>query len=282
MICKPLLHVLLAVTLTTYLLMFARIFIMNNPMSVIAKIPREGLYVSKPVWWLESRFHFSFAEYRHPTSNGFGALFVLNDDLVKPHAGFGAHPHRDAEIFSYVVDGELSHQDSMGNKESLPRGSVQYLSAGSGIVHSEMNDGGALCRFLQVWIRPNRRGVTPQYGSSQHEKSERHNKWLHLLGGTAKEPKWPDISPASNIQLHQDCNVLVTETDPAKDMELTVAAGRRMYMVCIEGDVAMSDGTSLSTRDAVGVEAPDSDCKLKLKAGDSGMHLIAIEMAMYP
>ena len=120
----------------------------------LSEVSPEDLYVSKPMWWLESRFHFSFAEYCHPKKRDFGALFVLNDDLVQPREGFGsvrilsvrslghsscicrrAHPHRNAEIFTYVLEGELSHADSMGNKEALSRGSVQYLSAGNGIVH---------------------------------------------------------------------------------------------------------------------------------------------------
>lgn len=95
-----------------------------------------SLHVSKPTWWLESRFHFSFADYWDPQRMNFGALRVVNDDFVQPRAGFGSHPHRDAEIFSYVLDGQLSHQDSMGHKEALGRGCVQYISAGTGVVHS--------------------------------------------------------------------------------------------------------------------------------------------------
>jgi redox-sensitive bicupin YhaK (pirin superfamily) len=98
--------------------------------------PAASLHISKPTWWLESRFHFSFADYWDPNRMSFGALRVVNDDFVQPRAGFGTHPHRDAEIFSYVLDGQLSHQDSMGHKEALGRGSVQYMSAGTGVTHS--------------------------------------------------------------------------------------------------------------------------------------------------
>lgn len=108
-------------------------------------IPHGGLYVSTPTWWLESRFHFSFAEYFNPANHDFGVLRVLNDDLVQPKSGFGRHPHRDMEILTYVVDGFLTHKDSMGSEESLGRGSVQYMSAGTGVTHSEMNNSDQLC-----------------------------------------------------------------------------------------------------------------------------------------
>lgn len=113
--------------------------------------PADSLYVSKPTRWLESRFHFSFAEYYDPARSEFGVLRVINDDLVKSKEGFGTHPHRDMEIFSYVLDGELTHRDSMGSSETLYRGSVQYMSAGTGVRHSEYNTGPKRSRFLQVW-----------------------------------------------------------------------------------------------------------------------------------
>jgi len=102
----------------------------------------DSLHRTKGAWWLESWFHFSFASYYNPKNMNFGALRVINDDYIKGPSGFGKHPHRDAEIFTYIVEGQLSHEDSMGNKEALPRGCVQYLSAGTGITHSV-----CLCHF---------------------------------------------------------------------------------------------------------------------------------------
>ena len=104
--------------------------------------------------WLRSRFHFSFAQYYNPENMGFGALRVLNDDLVRPGTGFETHPHRDMEIISYVVQGELTHGDSMGNRQTLKRGQIQYMSAGTGVWHSEHNLGEDTLRFLQIWIYP--------------------------------------------------------------------------------------------------------------------------------
>ena len=102
--------------------------------------------------WLKSKFHFSFAEYYNPDNINFGVLRVINDDLVQPNTGFDTHPHRDMEIISYVVNGELTHGDSMGNKNTITRGHVQYMSAGTGVYHSEHNFGKDTLRLLQIWI----------------------------------------------------------------------------------------------------------------------------------
>ncbi len=112
---------------------------------------------SSNLGWLKSKFHFSFAEYFNPDNMNFGVLRVINDDLVAPHTGFNLHPHADMEIISYVVEGELTHGDSMGNKSTITRGHVQYMSAGTGVYHSEHNLGENVLRFLQIWILPDRK-----------------------------------------------------------------------------------------------------------------------------
>ncbi|PRW58902.1 pirin domain-containing [Chlorella sorokiniana] len=251
------------------------------PVSPIRHIPASGLTVSKPTWWLESRFHFSFADYYNPKNMNFGALRVVNDDLVKPKAGFGAHPHTNAEIFSYIVQGELSHRDSMGNYESLPRGCVQYMSAGTGVVHAEMNDGDKTCRFLQVWLTPDQRGHKPQYGSARYEKQHRHNKLLHLLGGTGAVPQWKNIEAGEAIALHQDANVFASESDAGVSHDITLAAGRQAYLVCIEGSMTVSTSdteVALSQRDAAELVADRKPVYLQLTAGDKGSHFLLIEM----
>ena len=130
---------------------------------MLRKIDSAGLGTSD-LGWLRSRFHFSFAEYRDPDNVHFGALRVLNDDLVAPGHGFGMHPHSDFEILSYVVDGALTHADSMGNEHTLTRGEVQYMSAGTGVLHSEHNRGEETLRFLQIWVFPDEEGHAPSYG----------------------------------------------------------------------------------------------------------------------
>lgn len=251
------------------------------PAAPVRHILGSSLTVSKPTWWLESRFHFSFADYYNPKNMNFGALRVLNDDLVKPKAGFGAHPHRDAEIFSYIVTGELAHKDSMGNYESLPRGCVQYMSAGTGVVHSEMNDGDKTCRFLQIWLTPDQRGHDPQYGSATYEAADRHNRLLHMLGGTGAVPSWPTIQKGRCINLHQDANVFVSESDPGVQHDITLAAGRQAYLVCIEGSLSVgtSDAeTVLKQRDAAELVADKKPVYLSLKAGEQGTHFMLIEL----
>ncbi|KAL3162869.1 hypothetical protein ABBQ32_009320 [Trebouxia sp. C0010 RCD-2024] len=247
-------------------------------MGRLRKIPQESLHVSKPTWWLESRFHFSFADYHNPSNSNFGALRVVNDDLVQGNAGFGTHPHRDAEIFSYIVDGHLSHKDSMGNCEALPRGCVQYLSAGTGISHSEMNEQPERTRFLQIWMTPDKRGHKPQYGSSKYSKSDRQNKLLHILGGTGTMPSWKTVTPGAGIALHQDANVFVSEADAGVSQEISLRQDRQAYLVCIEGSLAVND-EKLSARDAIEIVA-EENCSfpVKLTAGEKGAHFLLMEM----
>lgn len=244
----------------------------------IQVVPHKELHVSKPTWWLESRFHFSFADYYDPAREHFGVLRVLNDDIVQPKAGFGRHPHRDAEIFSYVLDGKLSHRDSMGNQEALPRGSVQYLSAGTGITHSEMNEMETPVRFLQLWITPDRRGHEPQYGSREFDKADRHNRLLHLIGGTGTMPAWPNVNGPSTIQLHQDCNVFVSEVDPGHETRFELGARRQVYLIVAEGSVAVN-GTPLATRDGAKIRAGPTPLPVSIAAGAAGAHFLFVEMA---
>ena len=132
---------------------------------MLKKLPKENMGKSN-LGWLESRFHFSFAEYRNPNNMNFGVLRVLNDDIVHPESGFDTHPHANMEIISYVVNGEITHKDSMGNSEVLKRGEVQYLSAGDGIYHSEHNlHKSDDLRLLQIWILPPQAGLPRLYNS---------------------------------------------------------------------------------------------------------------------
>lgn len=136
---------------------------------------------SSDLGWLKSKFHFSFAEYYNPLNMNFGNLRVVNDDLVSAGEGFDFHPHRDMEIISYVIDGELTHGDSMGNKNTLSRGHVQYMSAGTGVLHSEHNLGSETLRFLQIWIYPDKKDYAPNYGDQKFNWDERKNKWLNIV-----------------------------------------------------------------------------------------------------
>lgn len=158
----------------------------------IQVVPTSNLYTSEPnpAWfgngpnpgfhpnwtndnWLKSRFHFPFAEYHNPSNSNFGVMRVMNDDLVQPDRGFGTHPHRDMEIVTYIVHGELTHQDNLGSKESLGRGSIQFMTAGKGVQHSEYNHSKEKpLRFIQTWILPRSRGLPANYGSYDASNKE--------------------------------------------------------------------------------------------------------------
>ena len=147
--------------------------------------------------WLQSIFHFSFAEYYNPENINFGVLRVINDDQIAPGTGFGTHPHRDMEIISYVVDGSLTHADSMGNQRDVKRGHIQYMSAGTGVLHSEHNRSTDPLRMLQIWILPDKQGYAPNYGDYLFEWEERKNKWLHMVS---------DKEGSAPVKINQDVN----------------------------------------------------------------------------
>ncbi len=213
--------------------------------------------------WLKSIFHFSFAEYRNPDNINFGVLRVLNDDTVQPRSGFDTHPHRDMEIISYVISGELTHGDNMGNKRTLGRGDVQYMSAGTGITHSEMNNAGGPLRFLQIWIIPDGQGYRPRYGDKRLPWDERIGKWLHIVS--------PETGTAP-IKIHQDADIYVTELAGGRELSLPLEKNRQAYIVVIEG-AAEINGAEISERDAA--EITDEDIKITAlpKA-----HIIAVTM----
>src|SRR5258708_31910604 len=148
--------------------------------------------------WLDSYHPFSFADYYDPEWMGFRSLRVINDDLVLPHAGFGMHPHRDMEIITYILSGQLGHKDSMGNGRVITPGEFQYMSAGTGVLHSEQNPSGSeAVHLLQIWIQPDTKGVTPQYAEKSMKNAEAGK--LHLI--TSKAGR--DDSTAT----HQDADL---------------------------------------------------------------------------
>lgn len=190
--------------------------------------------------WLHSTFHFSFADYFNSNNISFGPLRVVNDDTVDPHSGFPTHPHDNMEIVSYVVDGVLTHQDSMSNKQELTRGQVQYMSAGTGVTHSEFNLTDNPLRFLQIWIFPDQNGYEPQYGDFRFEWADRENKWLQIVSG---------IDGKAPVKIHQDMNMSVVSLDAGKSLDYVMEEGRQGYLVQIEGSGSIN-GNSLAMRDA--------------------------------
>lgn len=198
------------------------------------KIIRKENMGKSDLGWLKSRFHFSFAEYFNPENMNFGVLRVVNDDLVKAGTGFDTHPHRDMEIISYVVDGDLTHKDSMGNKRSLSRGMVQYMSAGTGVLHSEYNMGDDTSRFLQIWIIPEKKSLEPNYGDFEFPWEERVGNWLHVVS---------HIKGNAPVKIHQDVNIYVLYLRDAEEIKIPVSNGRQGYLIEIEGEAEIEGNT---------------------------------------
>jgi redox-sensitive bicupin YhaK (pirin superfamily) len=243
----------------------------------IKVVPNQKLFVSEPnpswfgnganpkndpAWtngnFLKSRFHFSFAEYNSALNSDFGVLRVMNDDLVQPKRGFGTHPHSDMEIITYIVDGELTHKDSMGTKETLGRGSIQFITAGTGIKHSEQNNGDKPLRFIQTWIVPSKAGLTPNYGSGTFSGESRKNKLAHLVSDVT------DKSTSTAVEINQDLNAFASELDLGQKLTYDLLPGRQAYLLCIEGSVQVNgqqltkyDACEISESGALEIEATD-------------------------
>lgn len=234
----------------------------KGDITMLRKIDHKNMGSSESRW-LKSLFHFSFANYHNPNNINFGVLRVVNDDLVSADTGFDMHPHRDMEIITYVLDGELTHEDNMGNRNTISRGHVQYMSAGTGIYHSEHNLGKDVLRLLQIWIFPDKKDHKPNYGDFRTDEKDRKNKWFHMV--SAKNGEAP-------IQINQDTNFYVIELDKDKETEFLVDSDRQAYIVQIEGSSEIND-INLSERDAMEVVEEN----LKIKALEN-IHLLVIEM----
>lgn len=231
---------------------------------MLKKLLKQNMGTSN-LGWLESRFHFSFAEYRNPENVNFGVLRVLNDDIVHPKSGFGTHPHENMEIISYVVDGQITHKDSMGNVETLKKGEVQYLSAGDGIFHSEKNlHESKDLRLLQIWIYPPSKGLPRIYGSHKFKEEQSANKLLNIVSSK-------DGNAA--IKIHQDVNFYVSVLDKNKSLEFDIAKNRQVYFAQIEGSSLIND-IELNEGDAMEIT---KETKLDIKALENS-HFLFIEM----
>jgi len=197
--------------------------------------------------WLESYHSFSFADYFDPKHVEFGPLRVINEDRVAPGAGFGTHPHRDMEIISYVLSGELAHRDSLGNGSVIRPGDVQRMSAGSGIQHSEFNPSPTHgVHFLQIWITPNVRGIEPSYEEKRFSDDERQGV-LRLIASSD--------AALGSVRIHQDASVYAGRFDGNESAELTLKPGRRCYVHIVRGNlrancVELAGGDALEITDA--------------------------------
>lgn len=229
---------------------------------MIKKLDHRNMGRSR-LGWLDSWFHFSFAEYYNPENMHYGALRVVNDDTIQPHTGFDTHPHRDMEIVTYVIAGALTHGDSMQNVSTLKRGEIQYMSAGTGVFHSEKNNGDEILRLLQIWILPDRSGYAPQYGEVRIPWEARENRLLHIISGQ---------QDAAYVQIHQDMDIYVSALSSGKELDIPVEPSRQVYLIVMEGE-AECNGICLQQRDAAKID--ESFCIKTSK----GAHIMLFDMA---
>lgn len=194
--------------------------------------------------WLDSRHTFSFGEYYDPRFMGFRALRVINEDRVKPGYGFPTHPHRDMEILSYVMEGALAHKDSMGTGSIIRPGDVQRMSAGTGVLHSEMNPSpNEPVHFFQIWLLPERRGIEPAYEQKRFETPEKQGRLKLVAARDARE---------GAITINQDVDLYAGLLAAGDTTALTMRPGRHAWVQVARGNVALN-GTPLSQGDGAAV-----------------------------
>ncbi|MBD1586992.1 pirin family protein [Pseudomonas typographi] len=212
--------------------------------------------------WLESHHTFSFGAYRDPQQQGFSDLLVINDDRVAPAKGFGQHPHHDMEIFSYVLEGALAHQDSLGTGSVIRPGDVQLMSAGTGVTHSEFNHSSSEgVHFLQVWIVPNVAGAAPRYQQQHFSEADKRGRLRLIIS--------PDGAQQS-LQVRQDARVYAGLFDGPDNAELTLPPNRYAYVHVARGSLVLN-GQTLQAGDGVRVR---EERTLQLGGGNAAEVLV--------
>jgi redox-sensitive bicupin YhaK (pirin superfamily) len=192
--------------------------------------------------WLDSYHSFSFADYYDPQHMGFGVLRVINEDRVQPGQGFGTHGHRDMEIVSYVLEGAIGHEDSMGNGSTIRPGDVQRLSAGTGMMHSEFNyEKEGVTHFLQIWIEPDVRGIAPSYEQKHFSNADKRGRLRVVASRDGRD---------GSVSIHQDALMLAGLFDGDEDARYTLDAGRKGYGHVARGSVTVN-GHALGAGDAL-------------------------------
>lgn len=216
--------------------------------------------------WLKSKFSFSFAEYFDPNNMQFGPMRVLNDDIVQPNMGFGMHPHKEMEIVSVVLEGELQHQDSEGNTEVTSFGEIQRMSAGTGIMHSEMNPSSTEeVNFLQMWFLPEENGITPSYEVSSYDIEKLKNQLVPIVS----KKSGPHVA-----HINQDLTMYLADIEAGNSISFSQEEGRRVFLFVIEGELTINEEHSLNRRDSARIEDTP---QLKLTSNE-GNRILLIDL----
>ena len=218
------------------------IYSMNKDNYIIHKNKDRGF---SDHGWLQSAFSFSFAQWYEPTRMGFGTLRVINDDSIAPQNGFGFHPHQDMEIISILLDGELSHKDTMDNQETIKQGEVQRMSAGTGVLHSEMNNHKTkYAKLFQIWIETKKKGIKPSYEQKFFDEQKRKNTLQLLVSPNGQD---------GSVSIHQDAYISRIKLDKNKEFIYSnYHKDNGVYILIIEGEVIINS-IQLHQRDAIGI-----------------------------
>jgi redox-sensitive bicupin YhaK (pirin superfamily) len=195
--------------------------------------------------WLKAKHHFSFASYHDPDNTGHGSLRVWNDDEIAPNTGFPAHPHANMEIITYVREGAITHQDSLGNKGRTEAGDVQVMSAGSGIRHAEYNLEPIKTRIFQIWIEPTTKGGQPTWGAKPFPKPDRSGKLVTLASGFAEDEE--------ALPIRADARVLATTLKAGESAQYAPTRSRHLYLVPATGSIEVN-GVKVSARDGAAIQ----------------------------
>lgn len=226
------------------------------------------------IGWLDSRHTFSFAEHYDPELLGFGALRVINDDRVAAGRGFGAHPHRDMEIISYVLDGALEHRDSLGHGSVIHPGDVQRMSAGTGIVHSEFNPNrDAEVRFLQIWIVPAARGLEPSYEQRHFDEASRRGQWRLVASADGRE---------GSLTVHQDVSLYVSLLEVGEQLRFPASSATSLYLHVARGELSLSVAAAAGAQTSSSNGEPAKNPRRDDAAGPSERIELLVEDAVGP
>jgi len=212
--------------------------------------------------WLISHHSFSFGEYHDPAHMGFRTLRVINDDRIAPEGGFGTHPHRDMEILTYVLDGSLEHQDTIGNSSKIRPGELQLMSAGKGIQHSEFNPSESeSVHLLQIWIQPAKKSLSPSYQQKSFPERDRKNSFKLVASPEGRE---------ESMVIHQDAEVYLASFDEGSDIAWPLKSGRGAWIQVTRGEITIS-GIRLQAGDGVSIE---KEKELKIHADSNAEFLL--------
>src|SRR3974390_2629985 len=218
--------------------------------------------------WLDTYYSFSFANYYDPKHMGFRDLRVINEDWVSAHNGFGSHPHRDMEIITYIVDGELSHRDSTGREATIKQNDVQRMSAGTGVVHSEYNNSDAPVHLLQIWLLPEADGLKPSYEDRTFSRAEKVDQLRLIATHDGRE---------GSTRINQDAKVYASLLSNSKSIELPLQAGRHAWVQLISGELDVNR-TRLKKGDGAAISG-ESKLALASVSGNGAAEFLLFDLA---